>query len=245
MRRVSSRRRGENLLYMIPETKSQDRGINSKKSKNYKESSSFHAQPEKAVLGKNAYSESASDLLNNRRTSPEISLRKNGSARKSALQSSLHAPPIMSTRSKIPTSQRRFRDRKRKIFGNPPPPKKSIDDLCPPIRCPDCDTKCSGGVSLVDLISKWDVRKYDDNHSYKGLRREVKVFVCYKAYEKRLFGLNDKSQPMALSGWAYRGCENTKKVNLQYVSLKMKKTKYFLYLKEYSDFVPSHTGHTC
>ncbi|KAJ8924524.1 hypothetical protein NQ315_007322 [Exocentrus adspersus] len=69
---------------------------------------------------------------------------------------------------------------KEKVFGVQPPSKKSQEDLCPPIRCPDCDNKCSpGGVSLIDLISKWDVRQYNENQTYKGVGERNKECVLY------------------------------------------------------------------
>ncbi|XP_018572198.1 uncharacterized protein LOC108911691 [Anoplophora glabripennis] len=68
---------------------------------------------------------------------------------------------------------------KEKIFGALPPIKKSPDDLCPPIRCPDCDNKCTTGVSLIDLISKWDVRQYNEDQTYRGIGDRNKECVLY------------------------------------------------------------------
>ncbi|KAJ8963128.1 hypothetical protein NQ318_018593, partial [Aromia moschata] len=68
---------------------------------------------------------------------------------------------------------------KERVFGPLPPSKKNFDDLCPPIRCPDCDTKCSSGVSLIDLISKWDVRQYDEKQTYNGRGERNKECVLY------------------------------------------------------------------
>ncbi|CAG9762337.1 unnamed protein product [Ceutorhynchus assimilis] len=53
------------------------------------------------------------------------------------------------------------------IFGVQPPEKKALEDLCePPVPCRPCDfteVKCSpSGVSLIDLISRWEVRPYGD-----------------------------------------------------------------------------------
>ncbi|XP_030767017.1 uncharacterized protein LOC115890808 [Sitophilus oryzae] len=52
------------------------------------------------------------------------------------------------------------------IFGIQPPDRVAMEDLCEPIQCPKCDikeVKCSlGGVSLIDLISRWEVRPYGD-----------------------------------------------------------------------------------
>ncbi|CAH1108649.1 unnamed protein product [Psylliodes chrysocephalus] len=72
------------------------------------------------------------------------------------------------------------------LFGIPPPVKVSLEDLCgPPIHCPDCgdisikETKCiAGGVSLIDLITHWEVRKYQ-NITYPGRGTRAKDCVLY------------------------------------------------------------------
>ncbi|XP_072398449.1 uncharacterized protein [Diabrotica undecimpunctata] len=70
-----------------------------------------------------------------------------------------------------------------KLFGMPPPEKVSLEDLCgPPVQCPDCDSKelkCSAGVSLVDLISHWEVRPYHENITYSGFPNRAKDCVLY------------------------------------------------------------------
>lgn len=64
---------------------------------------------------------------------------------------------------------------KETIFGVQPPDKVSLEDLCgPPIQCPECDSKepikCSpGGVSLIDLISRWEVRQFGEGKTYSGI----------------------------------------------------------------------------
>ncbi|CAG9858094.1 unnamed protein product [Phyllotreta striolata] len=70
------------------------------------------------------------------------------------------------------------------VIGLPAPDKVSLEDLCgPPIHCPDCtdakESKCTGGgVSLVDLITHWEVRKYQ-NITYPGLGLRAKDCVLY------------------------------------------------------------------
>ncbi|XP_066147543.1 uncharacterized protein [Euwallacea fornicatus] len=51
------------------------------------------------------------------------------------------------------------------LFGVQPPEKVALEDLCEPqVPCPECDIKeikCSpSGVSLIDLITRWEVRPY-------------------------------------------------------------------------------------
>ncbi|XP_056636395.1 uncharacterized protein LOC130444995 isoform X1 [Diorhabda sublineata] len=70
------------------------------------------------------------------------------------------------------------------LFGMIPPEKVSLEDLCgPPIQCPECDfkeQKCiSGGVSLVDLISHWEVHPYNEDITYSGFPNRVKDCVLY------------------------------------------------------------------
>uniref|UniRef100_A0A6P7GTK3 Uncharacterized protein LOC114340593 n=1 Tax=Diabrotica virgifera virgifera TaxID=50390 RepID=A0A6P7GTK3_DIAVI len=69
------------------------------------------------------------------------------------------------------------------LFGLPPPEKVSLEDLCgPPVQCPDCDSKelkCSAGVSLVDLITHWEVRPYHENITYSGFPSRVKDCILY------------------------------------------------------------------
>lgn len=53
------------------------------------------------------------------------------------------------------------------IYGVQPPDKVALEDLCePPVQCPECNSKevkCSpSGVSLIDLISRWEIRPYGD-----------------------------------------------------------------------------------
>lgn len=53
------------------------------------------------------------------------------------------------------------------IYGVQPPDKVALEDLCePPVKCPECNSKevkCSpSGVSLIDLISRWEIRPYGD-----------------------------------------------------------------------------------
>lgn len=62
---------------------------------------------------------------------------------------------------------------KQQIFGMLPRPKISYEELCPPIQCSECDTKetikCTlGGVSFIDLISRWEVRPFQENITYPG-----------------------------------------------------------------------------
>lgn len=62
---------------------------------------------------------------------------------------------------------------KQQIYGILPPPKVSYEELCPPIQCTECDTKeaikCTvGGVSFIDLISRWEVRPFQENITYPG-----------------------------------------------------------------------------
>lgn len=50
------------------------------------------------------------------------------------------------------------------VIGKLPPERVTIDDLCPPpIKCREChdkkELKCrESGVSLFDLIGKWEIR---------------------------------------------------------------------------------------
>ncbi|XP_023027680.2 uncharacterized protein isoform X1 [Leptinotarsa decemlineata] len=75
---------------------------------------------------------------------------------------------------------------KETIFGVLPPDKVSLEDLCgPPIQCPECDIrepiKCStpSGVSLIDLLSRWEVRPFQDNITYSGFTNRSKDCVLY------------------------------------------------------------------
>lgn len=71
------------------------------------------------------------------------------------------------------------------IFGVQPPDNVALEDLCEPQRpCPECeskDVKCSpGGVSLIDLISRWEVRPYGDTkYSMVNLTRATGTFLIY------------------------------------------------------------------
>lgn len=58
-----------------------------------------------------------------------------------------------------------------KIYGTKPD-KISMEDLCgPPIQCPECEKeqKCRSEyeVSLINLISRWEIRNYGDM-TYSG-----------------------------------------------------------------------------
>lgn len=61
------------------------------------------------------------------------------------------------------------------VYGVLPPDRKSLEDLCgPPVLCPECENKCSpGGVSLIDLISHWEVRQLDINMTLIGLGKRT------------------------------------------------------------------------
>lgn len=65
------------------------------------------------------------------------------------------------------------------IFGKQPPEKVAYEDLCEPKICDICKTqeiiKCSpGGVSLIDLITRWEIRPYGDTkYSKVNLTRSL------------------------------------------------------------------------
>ncbi|CAH1169822.1 unnamed protein product [Phaedon cochleariae] len=90
---------------------------------------------------------------------------------------------------KIPQSSRIYVERgKETVFGVLPPDKVSLEDLCgPPIQCPECDKdpepiKCPptpSGVSLVDLISRWEVKPFNENVTYEGYPNRSKDCVLY------------------------------------------------------------------
>lgn len=68
---------------------------------------------------------------------------------------------------------------KQRIFGVLPRPKVSYEELCPPIQCSECDSKetvkCTlGGVSFIDLISRWEVRPFQENITYPGYSPRTK-----------------------------------------------------------------------
>ncbi|XP_060533065.1 uncharacterized protein LOC132706029 [Cylas formicarius] len=73
---------------------------------------------------------------------------------------------------------------KESIFGVPPPDKVSLDDLCgPPVQCPECDketVKCNpSGVSLIDLITRWEVRPYGEDKRWSGNLSRATDCVLY------------------------------------------------------------------
>ncbi|EFA07484.2 uncharacterized protein LOC659930 [Tribolium castaneum] len=57
--------------------------------------------------------------------------------------------------------RQQLNDKKTSIFGNLPPIQVSEEDLCgPPVQCPECEACSASGVSLIDLISRWNIRKF-------------------------------------------------------------------------------------
>ncbi|XP_044746573.1 uncharacterized protein LOC123308096 isoform X1 [Coccinella septempunctata] len=74
-------------------------------------------------------------------------------------------------------------DNKETIYGMLPPDMVSLEDICgPQFECPDCgklEMRCNGsGVSLIDLISKWEIRPYG-TEKYKGYPSRKTDCVLY------------------------------------------------------------------
>lgn len=65
------------------------------------------------------------------------------------------------------------------IIGKLPPERVTIDDICPPripcVECPDPkELKCrDSGVSLFDLIDKWEVRQLGNKTNKKKPNRST------------------------------------------------------------------------
>ncbi|KAK9877449.1 hypothetical protein WA026_018559 [Henosepilachna vigintioctopunctata] len=74
-------------------------------------------------------------------------------------------------------------DGKEAVYGMLPPDRVSLEDICgPQFECSDCgkmEMRCNGsGVSLIDLISRWEVRPYGKT-KYKGYPDRKTECVLY------------------------------------------------------------------
>ncbi|KAL3289098.1 hypothetical protein HHI36_003539 [Cryptolaemus montrouzieri] len=72
---------------------------------------------------------------------------------------------------------------KETVYGMLPPERVSLEDICgPQFECPDCgklEMKCNGsGVSLIDLITRWEIRPYGTT-KYKGYPNRKTDCVLY------------------------------------------------------------------
>jgi hypothetical protein len=52
-------------------------------------------------------------------------------------------------------------------YGKDPPKPVDLDDLCPPLSCPECpaptEFKChEGGIALYNLIGKFEIKPLDN-----------------------------------------------------------------------------------
>ncbi|CAH0552151.1 unnamed protein product [Brassicogethes aeneus] len=66
------------------------------------------------------------------------------------------------------------------VYGHLPPERKSLEDLCgPPVMCPECDKCNPGGVSLIDLISHWEIRSMNVNMNFTKLGSRATDCVLY------------------------------------------------------------------
>ena len=79
--------------------------------------------------------------------------------------------------------RQQFGEKKTSIYGNLPPEQVSEEDLCgPPVHCPECETCSASGVSLIDLISRWNIRKFGNiKYDADYLNRTTSEFKieCY------------------------------------------------------------------
>lgn len=68
-------------------------------------------------------------------------------------------------------------------IGQKPPPRLRHEDICPPVTCTEClepkGLKCTNsGVSIIDLIEKWEIRQFS-NISYSGFPNRTTDCVLY------------------------------------------------------------------